>query len=582
MRHFAVAPPMSTLPRAAIAVRRVIRELHPWLAGAMLGVLLCLPQIGAAQQTSAIASAHPLATAAGYDILDQGGNAFDAAVAVAAALAVVEPYSSGLGGGGFWLLHRASDRLEVMVDGRETAPGGVRLEHYLGPDGKPVRGATREGGKAAAIPGTPAAIAHIAGRYGRLPLAATLAPAIALARDGFRIDPRYARVAKLRERFLQSGAGTAAVFLDRNQAPAPGFLLRQAELAATLAALGRQGAAGFYSGAVAQALVEGVNGAGGVWRLADLANYKAIERAPVRFEYGGARITSAALPSAGGIGLAQALGMLRRFKLEEAGAPETAHVVAEALRRVFQDRALHLGDADFVPVPQRRLLDTHYLARRANGIDPSKAGVSDVPPEAGVAPEASSNTTHFSVIDGDGNRVAATLTINLLFGSGVVAKGTGVLLNNEMDDFSLREELPNAFRLRGGSANAIAPGKRPLSSMTPTFVEDARGVLVLGTPGGSRIVSQVLLAVLAYVHAPRVDLARIVAMPRYHHQFWPNQIEIEPSGFTDEWRGALERKGHALRVVPRQWGNMQVVFKSKETGAAQAVSDPRGSDVAWY
>jgi gamma-glutamyltranspeptidase/glutathione hydrolase len=547
-----------------------------------LGALLYQPQVGVAQQTSAIASAHPLATAAGHDVLQRGGNAFDAAVAVAAVLAVVEPYSSGLGGGGFWLLHRASDRLQVMVDGREMAPGAVRPEHYLEPDGRPVPGATREGGKAAAIPGTPAAIAHIAERYGRLPLATTLAPAIVLARDGFRVDPRYARVAKLRERFLQAGVGTAAIFLDDNRAPQPGFLLRQVELAATLAALARHGAAGFYSGAVAHALVEGVNGAGGVWRLADLAGYRVIERIPVRFEYRGARITSAALPSAGGIALAQTLGMLSQFKVDDAGAPDTAHLVAEALRRAFQDRALHLGDADFVPVPQRRLLDPRYLARRATGIDRSKAGASDVPPEAGIPPEEGGNTTHFSVIDADGNRVAATLTINLLFGSGVVANGSGVLLNNEMDDFSLSDELPNAFRLRGGSANAIAPGKRPLSSMTPTFVEDARGVLVLGTPGGARIVSQVLLAVLAYVHSPRVDLAQIAGTPRYHHQFWPDQLEIEPDGFTDEWRSALAKRGHALRIGARQWGNMQLVFKSNASGLAQAASDPRGSDVAWY
>jgi gamma-glutamyltranspeptidase/glutathione hydrolase len=274
--------------------------------------------------------------------------------------------------------------------------------------------------------------------------------------------------------------------------------------------------------------------------------------------------------------------MLSRFRLEDMGATDTAHLVVEALRRAFQDRALHLGDADFVQVPQQRLLDPRYLERRAASIDRSAASGSDLPADTGLPRGESGNTTHFSVIDADGNRVAATLTVNLLFGSGVVARGTGVLLNNEMDDFSLRDEVPNAFRLRGGSANAIAPGKRPLSSMTPTFVEDARGVLVLGTPGGSRIVSQVLLAVLAYVHSPRVDLAQIVGMPRYHHQFWPDQLDIEPSGFSEAWRTALAGRGHALRVVPRQWGNMQVVFKSRETGFAQAAGDPRGSDVAWY
>jgi gamma-glutamyltranspeptidase/glutathione hydrolase len=542
--------------------------------------LLCWASLAHAQGAAAIASAHPLATRAGHDILARGGNAFDAAVAVAAALAVVEPYSSGLGGGGFWLLHRAADGRQVMVDGRETAPAGVRQEDYVDAEGRPVRAATTRGGKAAAIPGTPAALVHVAQRYGRLPLAATLAPAISLAESGFPLDPRFARVAQLRERLLQEGVGTAEIFLENGRAPPPGFLLRQPALASTLRELAHDGAAGFYAGRVAQALVASVNEAGGAWRLADLAGYRVVERAPLSFEYRGARITSAALPSAGGIALAQALAMLSRFELGDVAAADTAHLVAEALRRVFEDRARHLGDPDFVAVAVERLLDRRYLAQQASRIDPSTAGRS-APPARPTSPE-SGNTTHLSVIDAEGNRVAATLTINLLFGSGVVARGTGVLLNNEMDDFSLRPDLPNAFRLRGGAANALAPGKRPLSSMTPTFVEDAKGVLVLGTPGGSRIVSQVLLAVLAYVHAPRVDLDAIASMPRYHHQFWPDRLEVEPEGFSAAWRAALTARGHDLHVVGRKWGNMQLAFRARDTGLAQAASDPRGSDVAWY
>lgn len=562
-------------PRA----QRDAPPLRCWLVALLL---LSSAALASAQQTAAVASAHPLATAAGQEILKQGGNAFDAAVAVAAALAVVEPYSSGLGGGGFWLLHRSADGFQTMVDGRETAPGAARAEHYLDASGRAIRAATTVGGKAAAIPGTPAAIVHVSQRYGRLPLAATLAPAVALARDGFRADARYVRVVRLRERFLQGGVGTAAIFLDNDRAPETGFVVRQPELAATLELLAREGAPGFYSGRVARALVAGVNAAGGLWRLEDLAHYRVIERQPVRFEYRGARITAAALPSAGGIALAQALGILQRFELREADGIDTAHLVAEALRRAFQDRALHLGDPDFVQVPQERLLDAGYLERRAASIDTSTASSSEPPAGADAARSGSSNTTHFSVIDALGNRVAATLTINLLFGSGIVAEGTGVLLNNEMDDFSLRENVPNAFLLRGGSANAIAPGKRPLSSMTPTFVDDAKGVLILGAPGGSRIVSQVLLAVLDYVHSPRVDLARIVGMPRYHHQFWPDRLEIEPTGFSEDWRNALKAKGHDVREAGRQWGNMQVVFKSHATGHAEAASDPRGADVAGY
>ncbi len=539
------------------------------------------PRAAAAAGTeaqAAIASAHPLATAAGHEVLKRGGNAFDAAVAVAAALAVVEPYSSGLGGGGLWLLHRAADGYQVMVDARETAPGRATSSLYVDSTGKPVRGATTEGGTAAAIPGAPAALVHVAARYGALPLAVSLAPAVRLARDGFEVDARYARLAALRERFVQARPEAARIFLEDNRAPRPGWRLRQRELAVTLERLGRKGNSGFYSGPVAKALVESVNRAGGVWQLSDLTGYRVMERAPLRVQYRGAIITTAALPSAGGIALAQCLLMLERFETVDARSLRDAHLVIEALRRAFRDRAAYLGDADFAAVPVERLTSRAYAVQQAATIDPGTATRSEAPErEPGAA--GSGNTTHLSVVDISGNRIAATLTINLLFGSGVVARGTGVLLNNEMDDFTVRADVPNSFRLRGGEANAMAPGKRPLSSMTPTFVEDAKGVLVLGAPGGSRIVSQVLLAVLDYVHAPAIDLAAIVGAPRYHHQWWPDRVEWEPGGFPPQWRAALEAKGHKLESAQRKWGNMQVVFKSKQSGVAQAAGDPRGAYV---
>ncbi len=306
------------------------------------------------------------------------------------------------------------------------------------------------------------------------------------------------------------------------------------------------------------------------------------ERSPVRFQYRGATITAAALPSAGGIALAQSLNMLERFTSSDARAPDAAHLVVEAMRRAFQDRARYLGDPDFVTVPVERLVSKEYAQSRAATIDPAAATRSESLGEGRVALAGSPNTTHLSVIDAEGNRVAATLTINWLFGSGIVAGDTGVLLNNEMDDFTFNPEVPNSYRLHGGGANAVAPGKRPLSSMTPAFVEDAKGVLILGAPGGPRIVSQALLAILDYVGAPSVDLERIVRAPRYHHQWWPDRVEIEPGGFPPEWRAALEAKGHQLQTAGRQWGNLQLVFKSKKTGAAQAASDPRGLDVGWY
>ena len=549
----------------------------------VLVLLLCTCARGApAAATAAVASAHPLATASGRAILERGGNAFDAAVAVAAALAVVEPYSSGLGGGGFFLLHRAADGMQVMVDARETAPSGVTHAHYFDAEGRPIAGATTRGGTAAAIPGTPAALEHLARHYGKLPLAMTLAPAARLAREGFRVDARYAQIAKLRESFLRGGVNTG-VFLDGERAPEAGYLLRQPELAATLERIARYGAAGFYTGPVAQAMIDAVNGAGGAWRASDLQTYRVKEREPVRFSFRGARITAAALPSAGGVALAQSLGMIERLGIGRVGDPGTDHLVVEALRRAFHDRARYLGDPDFVEVPATQLTSREYARDRAAGIDPQRATRSDTLGAAAAAERAeSANTTHFSIVDSEGNRVAATVTINLLFGSGIVPQGTGVLLNNEMDDFTIRADVPNAFMLRGGSANRIEAGKRPLSSMTPAFVEDAKGVLILGAPGGSRIVSQVLLATLEYLGSAEVDLPRIVGMPRYHHQYWPDRVEIEPQGFTADWRSAMAAKGHEVAPANRRWGNMQAVFKSKRNGAAVAASDPRGEGVAWY
>lgn len=555
-----------------------------FLLGMVIGLIAGLSS--AAQEVAykggAIAAAHPLAVEAGHETLKRGGNAFDAAVAVAAALAVVEPYSSGLGGGGFFLLHRAADGRQVMVDGRETAPANITTSLFFDAAGNPVRGASTRGGTAAAIPGTPAALVHVAQHYGRLPLAVALAPAIQLARDGFRVDARYARIAGLRAGLLRQDDSAAKIFLDSGQAPRAGFVLRQPDLAATLELLARDGRQGYYSGRVAQALVSSANAAGGVWHLTDLENYRVIEREPVRFTYRGANITAAPLPSAGGIALAQSLQILERFQLSDPGRPESAHLVAEALRRAFHDRARYLGDSDFVAVPVAGLVAREYALRRAGSIDPVAATKSaelgeELPPRDG-----SGNTTHFSVIDAAGNRVGATLTINLLFGTGIVAGGTGVLLNNEMDDFTLRPDLPNSFRLRGSVANAIAPGKRPLSSMTPTFVEDEKGVLILGAPGGSRIISQVLLGILEYLRAPQVDLQHLLAMPRYHHQYWPDRVEVEPDAYSPEWRAAMAAKGHVLQIAGRKWGNMQVVFKSRQTGAAEAASDPRGSGVGWY
>ena len=549
------------------------------LTGAILSlVLLVFLHTPAQAAREAIASAHPLATEAGLKVLARGGNAFDAAVAVAAALAVVEPYASGLGGGGFFLLHRASDDFEVMIDARETAPAKARPDLYVGADGKADDKASMEGFKAAGVPGAPAGLAWLAQRYGRLLLSATLAPAIHLAREGFPTDARYAFVVGLREGMLKRNPETARVFLDNGRAPAPGFVLRQPELARTLEAIAVHGRDGFYRGDVAARMVAAVQAGGGIWELDDLGGYRVLERAPQRFVYRGARITCASLPSSGGLTLAQSLQILERFPLGSLDAVERIHLVTEALRRGYQDRARYLGDPDFVQVPEW-LSTRAYADRRAASIDPSRATSSE---KLAALQREGDNTTHFSVVDAEGNRVAATLSVNLPFGAGVIAGDTGVLLNDEMNDFAITPTTANAYGLTGGSANQVDAGKRPLSSMTPTFVEDDRGVLVLGTPGGSRIISMVLLGITDYIDNPQRDIERLVSAPRYHHQFLPDRIEYEPEAFPPAWVESLRAMGHTVQEGRRRWGNMQAVYVERASGEATAYSDPRAKGGALF
>jgi len=527
-----------------------------------------------APPAAAIASAHPLATAAGFEILDAGGNAFDAAVAVSAALAVVEPYSSGLGGGGFWLLHRASDGLQVMVDGRERAPLAARRDLFLDPDGRPVPGASLDGALAAAIPGAPAALAHLANTYGRLTLGQSLDPAIRLARHGFAVDALYRRLAERRADALRRSPAAAVQFLVHGDAPPEGHLIRQPDLATTLEALAREGREGFYAGSVAAALVAGVREAGGIWTLEDLQQYRAVERTPVTAHYRGWRLVSAAPPSSGGVLLAEMLNMLSGFDLDPLDPVARTHLLVEVMRRAYRDRAVYLGDPDLVEVPTDRLIHPFYAAGLARDIDPQRAT-----PSSGCdpAPEGR-DTTHFSILDGEGNRVAATLSINTPFGSGLVPPGTGVLLNNEMDDFSISPGTPNAYGLVGGAANAIAPGKRMLSSMSPSFLESEQGIAILGTPGGSRIITMVLQAILSVVAGERP--AQWVAKPRLHHQFLPDHIDYEPAALTADQAAALQAKGHRLSAVDQGFGNMQTVFWDRLANRVEAASDPRGHGAA--
>ncbi|MCW9021857.1 MAG: gamma-glutamyltransferase [Sedimenticola sp.] len=519
-----------------------------------------------------MASAHPLATEAGMAILNQGGNAFDAAITVAAVLAVVEPYSSGMGGGGFWMLHRAKDGMEVMLDGRERAPLAAHRDLYLDQQGEVIPGLSVNGPLAAGIPGQPAALAHLALLYGRLSLSQTLAPAIHLAREGFPVDEHYRRMAQWRLAQLQRWPGAQNQFLQQGVVPVAGHLLKQPDLADTLMQMAEQGHDGFYRGGVAERLVNGVREAGGIWTLDDLAQYRIMERKPIRGEYRGMTITSAAPPSSGGIVLLSMLNQLAQFKLEKLPSLEQKHLIIEVMRRAYRDRAEYLGDPDFVSIPVKRLIDTDYAAGLTRSIQLDAATPSRVTPPHDYA--EGRDTTHYSIVDAEGNRVSATLSINYPFGSCFVVPGTGILLNDEMDDFSARPGTPNVYGLVGGEANAIAPGKRMLSSMTPTFVETEAGVAVLGTPGGSRIISMLLHGVLALAEGK--DPVEWVSRPRYHHQYLPDEVQFEPEALTPQEQQQLNALGHKLKPLDSSYGNMQALFWDKKSGRVSGASDPRG------
>lgn len=552
--------------------------MHPLIRVCLVAVLLfgTVPWSTATETTprqAAIASAHPLATQAGLEILAAGGNAFDAAVAVSAALAVVEPTGSGLGGGGFWLLHIARDGREVMIDGRERAPLAATRDMYLDDHGEVIPKRSIDGALAAAIPGEPAALAHIAAHYGRLSLNQSLAPAIRLAEEGFAADQRLQQLISFRADALRHAPAAAEIFLPDSAPPAEGMILKQKDLAYTLSQLAEKGAPGFYQGIIAKRLVEGVRAAGGIWTQEDLDSYRVVEREPVTGEYRGWRITSAAPPSSGGVALLTMLNILSGYDLEALDEATRTHLIVEAMRRAYRDRAQYLGDPDQIKVPVARLINPDYAAGLRAGIRSDKATPSDALP--GTAHDSRGvDTSHFSVLDKEGNRVAATLSINFPMGSGFMPPGTGVLLNDEMDDFSAKPGTPNLYGLVGEDANAIAPGKRPLSSMTPTFMENRHMVAILGTPGGSRIISMVLLAALNI--AAGGDAASAVAVKRFHHQYLPDAIQYEPDALSPALQEALMARGHKLTAVTRRYGNMQVILWNKSNNTVMPASDPRG------
>jgi gamma-glutamyltranspeptidase/glutathione hydrolase len=529
---------------------------------------------GAQPAQSGIATAHPLATRAGEEILAAGGNAFDAAVAISAALAVVEPYASGLGGGGFWLLHEAGSGRQVLIDGREVAPAAATRDMYLDAQGQPQATLSTSGPLAAAIPGEPAALAHIAKHYGRLPLATSLAPAIRYAEQGIEASRGIGMGLTFRAEAARNSPAFSAIYLPGGKPVQAGTTLRFRDLARTLRKLAAEGHDGFYRGSVARQLVAGVQAAGGIWTRDDLAAYKVVEREPIRVQYRDATLVMAPPPSSGGVVIGDALNILRAWDLGRLQSVERKHLTVEALRRAYRDRAMYLGDPAFVPMPIERLLNPWYADGQRTSIRLDRATPSDALPGIEPAVSGGTNTTHFSVLDKAGNRVAGTLSINTWFGAVFIPPGTGVILNNEMDDFSIKSGTPNSFELLGAEANAIAPGKRMLSSMSPTFIESPRGVAILGTPGGSRIISMVLLSALAWMDGG--DAQEMVSLKRFHHQYYPDVVVYEEGALTAGEKAGLEARGHKLEPSPRSFGNMQVITWDRATGKVDAASDPRG------
>jgi gamma-glutamyltranspeptidase/glutathione hydrolase len=493
-----------------------------------------------------------LAAQIGADILRQGGNAVDAAVATGFALAVTYPRAGNIGGGGFMVIHSAERNEDIAIDYRETAPAATTRDIFLGADGKPDTARSRDSALGIGVPGTVAGLALALDKYGSgaLTLAEILQPAIALARDGVVISDDSADTLPEWHKRLARWPTSARIFSRADGSSLrEGDRLVQSDLAATLSAIAAQGPRGFYQGPVAEKLAQAIREAGGIVTADDLASYHAVIREPVRGSYRGYDIVSMPQPSSGGVVLLEALNILEGFAMREMaqGSAPSLHAMIEAMKRAYADRARYLGDPAFVAAPVATLIGKDYAARQRASIDPARAtpwtdALSAVPPREG------SNTTHFSVVDSRGNAVSNTYTLNFSYGVGLVAEGTGVLLNNELDDFTAAPGASNAYGLVGFEANLPGPGKRPLSSMAPTIVlKNGRPVLVTGSPGGSRIIStvlQVIVNVLDY----RMDIAAAVAAPRLHHQWLPDEVRVE-RGFADETLAALKAMGHTI-VTP--------------------------------
>jgi gamma-glutamyltranspeptidase / glutathione hydrolase len=525
-----------------------------------------------------VVSAHPDASRAGIDILKKGGNAVDAAIAVQFALAVTHPAAGNIGGGGFMIYRSAAGEVSAL-DFREKAPALATETMYQDSAGNVIPNLSINGHLAAGVPGTVDGMVEAHKKYGSLPWKELLQPAVELALNGVVLTAKEADgLNRSKESFIRHN--THLPYLVREEAWKEGDTLKHTALGHTLERIRDLGRAGFYEGPTAGMIVREMQTGKGMISLEDLANYHSVWRDAVTGHYKGYRIISMPPPSSGGIALLQLLKMVEDFNLGKKGwqSPQTVHLMTEVERRVYADRATHLGDPDFYRVPVSSLLDEKYLQARRAGISPDKKTPSSQIQAGMFALNESNETTHFSIVDKAGNAVAITTTLNGGYGSKVIVKEAGFLLNNEMDDFSIKPGVPNMFGLVGGKANAIVPGKRMLSSMTPTIIEkDGKLLMVVGTPGGSTIITSVFQTILNVLEH-EMNMQEAVNAKRFHHQWLPDEIVVEEGGFTPETRQALEAKGHVIREIPAI-GRVDAILV-KKGGVLEGGADPRGDDTA--
>ena len=523
-----------------------------------------------------VASEQELATKVGVDILKRGGNAIDAGVAVGFALAVVLPNAGNIGGGGFMMIHDAKTGKNVALDFREMAPARASRDMYLDDKGNVVPGRSLYSHLAVGVPGTVAGLTHALNKYGTMKLWEVMAPAIKLANDGYPVSPSLALILAAERDHLGQWDSSKAIFFKDGRPLKAGEKLVQKDLAKSMKLISREGASAFYEGAIAKKIVAEMAKHNGLITSDDLKKYKVVEREPVVGNYRGYQVMSMPPPSSGGIHIIQMMNILERYPLKEYGADsaQTIHLMAESMKLAYADRSEYLGDPDFTKVPVKGLTSRSYADELAKKIDPNRATPSTEIKPGKPQPYESDQTTHFSVADKAGNIVATTYTLNLNFGSGIVATGTGITLNNEMDDFSVKPGVPNAFGLVGGEANAVAAYKRPLSSMSPTFVlKDGKPFLVTGSPGGSRIITTTMETILNVIDHD-MNVAEATITPRIHHQWAPDQLRIE-KGISADTIKLLQDKGQKVSIQPSM-GRTQTI-QIKDDGF-YGYSDPRNPD----